>query len=84
MNTYSTYGPWPENSDSDYLLSDLIEALALERITFEQGSIERPVDARSKPSKPNLFRTRSGLNKDEMSIEMENIRECFSTVVTSL
>ncbi len=68
MNTYSTYGPWPENPDSDYLLADLIEALALERLNLERVSLNRPAKARRKPA---LFRDCCALNGDTLSVVLQ-------------
>ena len=79
MNTYSTFGPWPENPDSDYLLADLIEALALERVTLEQEILRRPVNA---PRKPAFLRDRRASNEGDLSMEMEHFGDCFKKVGT--
>ena len=77
MNTYSTdstYGPWPENPDADYLLADLIEALALERVTLERESFRPLANARLK-SAP--FRDRSALSEAGMIVKMEQFSDGF-------
>jgi hypothetical protein len=77
MNTYSTdstYGPWPENPDADYLLADLIEALALERVTLERESFRPLANTRLK-SAP--VRDRSALSEAGMIAKMEQFSDGF-------